>query len=312
MSLFLKDKENLLTIHDWIRWIYSKFNETDIFYGHGLADSLDEALFLVLEALNLPVNIDKNFYNCRVTNTEVAKIIDLVERRITERKPLSYLLNSAWYCDLPFYIDERVLIPRSPISELIQKKFAPWSDGIKLNRVLDLCCGSGCIGIACALYIKDAIVDMIDVSPEALEVASINVDKFQLWNRVQLIKSNLFSAFEDTIKNQPPLKYQLIVSNPPYVTHQELEDLPAEYYHEPALALEAGSDGLDFVNVILKESVKYLDEKGLLIIEVGNSQENLQKAYPNVPFTWLEFQKGGHGVFLLTAEQCRQYFSKDN
>ena len=307
MSLYLKDQVGLQTIRDWLRWTYSRFNEAELFYGHGCVDSWDEAVYLVLQALELPWDIDTEFYDSRVTALEAKRLGHLVNQRINLRKPLPYLLNKAWFCHLPFYVDERVLIPRSPIAEMIENHFSPWLDGVDVKNVLDLCCGSGCIGIASAENFPEANVDLVDVSKNALEVAAINVDQFQLWDRVELIESDLFSALN---KEKEQIKYQLIISNPPYVSAEEMSMLPEEYCHEPGLGLAAGDDGLDIVHDILHQSVKFLDDNGVLVVEVGNSQRALEKAYPDVSFTWIEFKRGGHGVFALTADECKKYFQR--
>lgn len=307
MSLYLKDQAGLKTIRDWLRWTYSRFNEAELFYGHGCVDGWDEAVYLVLQALELPWDIDTEFYDSRVTVTEAKRLGHLVEQRINARKPLPYLLNKAWFCHLPFYVDERVLVPRSPIAELIENHFSPWMEGIEVKNILDLCCGSGCIGIASAENYPHAKVDLMDISQDALEVAAINVDQFQLWGRVEIIQSDLFSSLYEEEKQ---MKYQLIVSNPPYVSAEEMDMLPEEYRYEPGLGLSAGEDGLDIVHKILHQSVNFLDDKGLLVLEVGNSQWALEEAYPDVPFTWIEFKRGGHGVFALTADECRKHFGR--
>ncbi len=305
MSLYLKDQEGLITIRDWLRWTYSRFNEAELFYGHGCVNGWDEAVYLVLQALELPWDIDPHFYDSRLTPSEIKRLGFLVNQRITARKPLPYLLNKAWFCHRPFYIDERVLIPRSPIAELIENRFSPWLDGVEITNILDLCCGSGCIGIACAEYFPYAKVDLVDISKEALEVAAINVDHFDLWGRAELIESDLFDALDN---EEQQIKYQLIVTNPPYVGTEEMANLPDEYHHEPGLGLAAGEDGLDIVRKILKRSIDFLDEKGLLVMEVGNSQWALEEAFPYIPFTWVEFKRGGHGVFTLKAEDFRKHF----
>jgi len=307
VSLYLKDQSGLLTIRDWLRWTYSRFNEAELFFGHGCADSWNEAVYLVLQALELPWDIDTEFYDSHVTSIEAKRLGVLVEQRINERKPLPYLLNKAWFCHLPFYIDERVLVPRSPIAELIEERFSSWLKSDEITHILDLCCGSGCIGIACAEAFKHAKVDLMDISNDALQVAATNIDQFQLWDRVELIQSDLCSVLYG---EKEPTKYQLIVSNPPYVSVEEMDMLPQEYAYEPSIGLVAGEDGLDLVHKILRQSVDFLDENGLLVVEVGNSQQALEKAYPNVPFSWIDFKRGGYGVFALTTEQCKAHFGK--
>ena len=303
MSSLLNDTTGLLSIRDWLRWAYSRFNEAHtLFYGHGSDNSWDEALLLILQALHLPCDYPPAYFDSRLTDGECQHLATLVQRRIKERIPTAYLLNQAWFSGMPFYVDERVLVPRSPIAELIENGFAPWLGEQSVDRVLDLCCGSGCIGIACARAFPEAQVDLVDISAAALEVAHINIDRFELWERVRTLQSDLFLSLKQT-EDHP--RYQLIVSNPPYVDAEDMSDLPDEYLHEPALGLEAGNEGLDFVRTILANASDFLDDNGLLVVEVGNSQWALQRAYPDVPFTWVEFERGGHGVFLLTAEECR-------
>ncbi|MCK5893985.1 MAG: 50S ribosomal protein L3 N(5)-glutamine methyltransferase [Endozoicomonadaceae bacterium] len=305
MSELLNDTTGLLSIRDWLRWTYSRFNEdSELFYGHGCDNCWDESRYLVLQALNLPWDYDPAYFDSRLTEGERQRLRTLVQRRIKERIPTAYLLNQAWFSGLSFYVDERVLVPRSPIAELIENGFEPWLGKQAVKRVLDLCCGSGCIGIACTQAFSDAQVDLVDISADALEVTHINIDRFELWDRVRIIQSDLFLALkEESVRP----RYQLIVSNPPYVDAEDMLDLPDEYLHEPALGLAAGDDGLYFVRTLLIDAADFLDDKGLLVVEVGNSQWALRDAYPDVPFTWIEFERGGHGVFLLSAVECRRH-----
>ncbi|CAM3512001.1 50S ribosomal protein L3 N(5)-glutamine methyltransferase [Parendozoicomonas haliclonae] len=300
----LKDTDGLITIGDWLRWTYSRFNEHELFYGHGSDNSWDEACHLVLQALELPWDFDESLYGCRLTQTERDRLTTLVLRRIEQRIPTAYLVNKAWFCDMPFYVDERVLVPRSPIAELIRNGFQPWLGDVEVDRVLDLCTGSGCIGIACAESYPGAQVDLLDLSPDALEVAQINIDRFELWDRVQALESNLFSALK-AMDEKP--QYQIIVTNPPYVDEEDMSDLPDEYQHEPELGLAAGNDGLDLARVILREARDYLTDDGILVMEVGNSCFAMDEAFPDVPFTWIEFEQGGHGVCMITAAELDQY-----
>ena len=292
--------DGLVTIQDFVRWAYSRFNGANLFYGHGTSNSWDEAVSLVLQALNLPWDFDQQLMGCRLTESERLQLQQLIDRRISERIPAAYLVHQAWFCELPFYVDERVLVPRSPIGELIEKEFQPWLGKDEPSRILDLCTGSGCIGIACAYAFEDACVDLADLSDDALEVARVNIDKHDLWHRVEAVQSDLFSALEGR-------RYQLIVSNPPYVDEEDMDDMPAEFRHEPELGLAAGNDGLDVVKRILARAADFLDDDGLLVVEVGNSQAALADQYPQIPFTWMEFEQGGHGVFVLNAAQCREY-----
>ena len=298
--------DGLVTIRDFIRWGASQFSEAELFFGHGSDNALDESLHLVFQVLKLPWDLPESYLDCRLSADEREKIALLIAERAGSRKPLAYLLNQAWFCELPFYVDERVLVPRSPIAELIAQQFQPWLGDVTVNRVLDLCAGSGCIGIGAAHAFPESLVDLLDISDGALEVANINIDRHELWGRVQTIKSDLFGAF-DALPERPA--YQLIVSNPPYVDAEDMSDLPEEFTHEPELGLIAGDDGLDFARTILAQAADYLDEQGLLVLEVGNSQWALQDEYPEVPFIWPEFAQGGHGVLVLSAEDCRQYQS---
>ena len=296
--------DGLVSIRDFIRWGATRFNRAELFFGHGSDNALDESMHLVFQVLQLPWDLPEHYLDSRLTDSERQTLASLIEERTTSRKPLAYLLNQAWFCGLPFYVDERVLIPRSPIAELIQNRFEPWLGHVEVNRVLDLCCGSGCIGIAAAHAFANAQVDLLDISTDALDIAHINMDRHELWGRVQTSKSDLFESLD--IPSERP-KYQLILSNPPYVDAEDLADMPAEYSHEPTLGLAAGADGLDLARIILAEAADYLDERGLLVLEVGNSQWALQHDYPQVPFLWPDFANGGHGVLVLSADDCRKY-----
>lgn len=299
----------LATIRDFIRWGASQFSASELFFGHGSDNAFDEAMHLVYQTLQLPWELPESYLESRLTEQERQAVADLIQQRIDTRKPLAYLLNQAWFCGLPFYVDERVLVPRSPLAELIQQGFQPWLGDVEVNRIMDLCTGSGCIGIAAAYAYPDATVDLLDISEDALEVANINIDRHEIWGRVQSHQSNLFSCFEDRDRGDHPdyPRYQLLLSNPPYVDAEDMSDLLEEFMHEPKLGLAAGNDGLDMARLILAEAANYLDEDGLLVLEVGNSQWALQAAYPNVPFIWPEFGQGGHGVLLLSAADCRKY-----
>lgn len=291
----------LTTLGDYIRWGASRFNQAGLFYGHGTANAIDEAAALALHALHLPHSLPSGYFNCKLTPEERQDVVDLFDRRIIERKPAAYLTKEAWFCGLPFYVDERVLVPRSPIAELIEKQFAPWvNQPDDVTDILDLCTGSGCIAIACALAFPGADVDAVDISPDALAVAKTNIVKHNLEGQVQPVQSDLFEAL---LGNH----YDLIVSNPPYVNSEEWRTLPPEYHAEPRLGLESGATGLDCVRRILQEASDHLKPDGLLIVEVGSSADALEAAYPGVPFCWIDFERGGDGVFLLTAEQLIKY-----
>ncbi|RKS85175.1 [LSU ribosomal protein L3P]-glutamine N5-methyltransferase [Orbus hercynius] len=289
----------LHTIQDFIRWAASTFNRSDIYYGHGSDNAIDEAKQLVLPSLNLPLTIPTEFYSANLTVDEKQLIIDCVTARTEQHIPTPYLTNTAWFCGHQFYVDERVLIPRSPIGELIQNHLAGIID-FEPHNMLDLCTGSGCIGIACAYEYPDAEVDVADISDDALEVAQINIDAHQLSHRVLPVLSDLFNDL-------PDVEYDVIISNPPYVDQEDMDDLPLEFRTEPELALAAGNDGLDIVRRILKSSAAHLSKFGVLICEVGNSSVALQAQYPQIPFKWIKFANGGDGVFMLTKKQLIEF-----
>ncbi len=291
----------LSTIQDFIRWGASRFKEAGLYFGHGTDNALDEAAWLVLHALSLPADLPEAYYRSQITKVEKEAVIALLMERVRSRKPAAYLTGEAWFCGLPFKINESVLVPRSPIAELIQNGFSPWLGGIEVIRVLDLCSGSGCIGIACAHAFPNAQVDLGDISSAALEVSEENIHQHNLRDRVTAIESDLFA-------NIPVCAYDLIVTNPPYVGLQEMATLPDEYHQEPALGLVAGEDGLDVVRRILAGARDYLAPDGLLIVEVGNSRSAVEKAWPEIPFIWPDFEKGGHGVFLVTAMELQDSF----
>nr|WP_212757784.1 50S ribosomal protein L3 N(5)-glutamine methyltransferase [Stutzerimonas nitrititolerans] len=289
----------LRTLRDYIRWAVSRFQAEQLFFGHGTDNAWDEARQLVLGALHLPWEMADSYLDCRLEDDERAHLQDLLQRRIEQRVPTAYLLGQAWFCGLPFIVDERVLIPRSPIGELIDRRFEPWLAQAPA-RVLDLCTGSGCIGIACAYEFLEAEVILADLSFEALEVANRNIEHHGLEDRVYTVQSDGFDGL-------PKQRFDLILSNPPYVDAEDIADMPNEFHHEPALALACGEDGLDLVRRILAQAADHLTETGTLIVEVGNSQVHVEALYPEVEFTWLEFARGGHGVFLLAASQCREH-----
>lgn len=285
----------LSTIRDMVRWAASQFEEGNAFYGHGTDNCWDESLALVLPTLNLPIDSEDDVMAARLTKRERLEVADAVMRRVNESLPVSYISFQAYFCGLEFFVDERVLIPRSPIAELIQNEFAPLFE-TPPSKILDMCTGSACIAIACAMHLEDCTVDAVDISSDALEVAQVNVDAYDLNDRVTLIRSDLFKAV-------PKKKYDLIIANPPYVPVESMESLPAEYQHEPELALVAGEDGLDYILPILAHAGDYLSAKGVLIMEVGEAAPYLIEAMPKAPFTWLDFENGGEGVFAITAEQ---------
>ena len=273
-----------------------RLRRAGVFFGHGTDNARDDAAALVLHALDLPHCGDRALYARRVGGRGIARVEALIRRRIEERIPAVYLTGETWFAGLPFHVDRRVLIPRSPIAELIERRFSPWIDPRRVRRILDVGTGSGCIAIACAKALPRARVDAVDISPEALEVAAVNVRRHRIGRRVRLVRSDHFSALVGE-------RYDIIVANPPYVGQREMSGLPPEYRHEPRLALAAGREGLDSVRVILRESGAHLRPRGLLIVEVGNTEAAVRRAFKRLPFLWLQFERGGGGVFLLTAEQ---------
>ncbi len=272
-----------------------RLRRAGVFFGHGTDNAWDESAALVLHALGL-AHDDPAVYARRAGLAAQHGARELISRRIAERIPAVYLTGETWFAGLPFYVDSRVLIPRSPIAELIERRFAPWLEARRIGRVLDMGTGSGCIAIACAKALPWAQVDAVDISPDALEVAARNVRRHRLGRRVRLVRSDHFAALGAA-------RYDLIVSNPPYVGARELASLPKEYRHEPSIALAAGAAGLDSVRVLLGQSRRHLRPGGALLVEVGNTEQAVQRAFPRLPFLWLQFERGGGGVFLLGAEQ---------
>ncbi len=290
----------LTTILDFIRWGASRFNQAGLYFGHGTECAIDEAAALVLHTLHLPHDLHPSWLQSRMTQTERDQVAALIQKRIETRIPLPYLLGEAWFAGLAFKVNPHVLIPRSPIAELIENGFSPWLELEGEARVLDLCCGSGCIGIATAVFMPDCGVDLVDISADALAVCEENIQLHGVSDRVQAIRSDLFDAL-------PGRSYDLILSNPPYVGEREMAALPEEYRHEPVLALQAEDEGLEIVKRILRQAPNHLAPEGILIVEVGNSADLLQQRYPEIPFVWLAFERGGSGVFLLSADTLRQH-----
>lgn len=291
---------NLHSIRDYIRWGTSLFSQAKLFYGHGTNNALDEAAFLVLHALHLAPDFPDSYLDTRLVDIEKTAVVELLQKRVETRQPAPYLTHESWFMGMPFYVDERVLIPRSPIAELIENSFEPWIDPDSVARILDMCTGSGCIAIACAETFPMAEVDAAELSEDALAVAQINVERFLLTDQVRLVQSDLF----ENLKGE---RYDVIVSNPPYVDAEDMGTLPDEFVHEPELALAAGIDGLDIVRRMLAEASEHLNPGGIMIIEVGNSALALELAYPEVDFTWLEFERGGDGIFLLDYDQIMSH-----
>jgi len=290
----------LSTLRDYIRWAASRLTQARVSFGHGTVTALDEAAALVLHTVYQPYNLAEAYLDTVLAMNERQAVIDIIDRRINERIPAAYLTNEAIFAGLSFYVDDRVLVPRSPIAELIEQRFTPWIEEDQVGRILDLCTGSGCIAIACAYAFPDAVVDAVDLSIDALAVAEINIENHQVSDSVILYQSDLF-------KELPAVLYDVIISNPPYVCHEEWEQLPQEFRAEPDMGFKGGQTGLDIVLRILVDADDYLAEQGILVVEVGSSAETLQNTFPDVPFYWLDFERGGDGVFLLTAEQIHDY-----
>lgn len=290
----------LVTIHDLLRFAVSQFNAADVYFGHGTDNPWDEAGVLMAHVLHFTHLGDAALLNTRLLNREKQQFLALVQQRIEQRIPAAYLTKQAYFAGLPFYVDERVLVPRSPIGELIQQQFAPWFPVNAPARILDLCTGSGCIAIACAHYMPEAEIDAIDISDDALEVCFHNVDMHDAHYRVTPIQSDGYDAI-------PGQTYDLIVTNPPYVDAEDMADLPDEFRHEPELGLASGEDGLELTLRILSGAAAHLNDDGVLICEVGNSMVALNERFPQVPFEWIEFKQGGIGVFALTKAQLLTY-----
>ena len=292
--------EQLITLRDCIRWGVSTFNAAELTFVQGMPNALDEAVYLCLAALNLAPDFNENYFDCKLTLAERKTVLDYYRQRVEQKKPAAYITNEAWFAGLSFYVDERVLIPRSPFAELIQQQFSPWVMDEEVHNILELCTGSGCIAIACAHAFERANVVASDISADALAVAEINRHNHGLEDRLELVQSDLF-------ENVPNRQYDLIVSNPPYISEQEMTELSDELKIEPALGLVAGEQGLDVVIPMLKRAREFLSDSGILVVEVGYSWPALEAALPNVPLLWLDFEYGGEGVFMLTAEQLDRH-----
>jgi ribosomal protein L3 glutamine methyltransferase len=294
----------LLTIRDWIRSAVSQFEASDIFYGHGTDNAYDEAVWLIMSALHLPMDTLENFLDARLTTTERTKLAGFIEQRITQHTPTAYLVKEAWLQGLKFYVDERVLIPRSFIAELLNNDLSPWIEFPEMiESAADICTGSGCLGVLLASAFPNAAIDVIDISQDAIDVANINIANYGLEAQVTAIKSDMFSALHD--KKNGCKKYDVIISNPPYVDAPSMAALPAEYQNEPQLALGSGVAGLDHTHTLLREAANYLNENGILIVEIGHNRDALEAAYPNMIFNWLEVSSGNEFVFLLTQSQLK-------
>jgi ribosomal protein L3 glutamine methyltransferase len=295
--MFEQARQELSTLRDVLRFSVSRFNEAGLFFGHGSDNAWDEAAYLLLHTLHLPLERLEPFLDAKLTSDERRAALSIIERRINERLPAAYLTNEAWLGEHRFYVDERVIVPRSFIAELLREQLAPWvDDPWAVGRVLDLCTGSGCLAILAALAFPEAEVDAIDISPDALAVARRNVNDYALESRLHLIESNLFAGLHGQC-------YDVIISNPPYVNAESMAVLPEEYRHEPALALGSGEDGLDLVRIMLREVGEHLNPGGLLIVEIGHNRDALEAAFPETPFTWLDTSAGDQHVFLLHREE---------
>lgn len=286
-------------MRDLVRWGASQFKAAGLHFGHGTDNALDEAFHLVLHALQLPPDLPTVYLEAAVTNSERAAVLKLLNRRIKTRQPAAYLIGEIQFCGLPFTVDERVLVPRSPIGELIEKRFHPWLQQ-EPQAILDLCAGSGCIGIACAYAYPDAQVDLAELSPGALAVCRQNIERHDCDEQVRAVKSDLYNGLGE-------MRYDLIVSNPPYVPLAEWKALPAEFHQEPRMALAAGKDGMDLVARILAEAPQRLVEGGWLVCEVGGSVPEFEARWPRLPVTWVEFERGGDGVFIISREDLIEH-----
>ena len=283
----------LLTLRDWLRYAVSTFSEAGLTFGHGSLSAYDEAAYLILHTLHLPLDTLDPFLDAKLTAQEKATLLELLKRRVEQRIPAAYLTQEAWLGEFKFYVDERVIVPRSFIAELLRERLFPWvADADNTTAVLDLCTGSGCLAILAAHAFPNALVDAVDLSPDALQVAQRNVADYELQDRINLIQSDLFAQLSGK-------QYDIIISNPPYVDAASVSELPAEYLHEPKLALGSGSDGLDATREILKQAAAHLTAHGILIVEIGHNRDVLEAAYPDLPFTWLEVSAGDQFVFLL-------------
>ena len=295
--MFEQAQTELRTVRDMMRFAVSRFTEAGLFFGHGSDNAWDESAYLLLHTLNLPLDRLEPFMDARLTSDERALVLKIIRRRISERLPAAYLTNEAWLGEHRFYVDRRVIVPRSHIAELLREQLTPWiDDPWAVQSALDLCTGSGCLAILAALAFPESTVDAIDISPDALAVARRNVGDYGLESRVNLIESDAFAAV-------PGKRYDVIISNPPYVNAESMANLPEEYLREPVLALASGEDGLDFTRILLREANDHLNPGGLLVVEIGNNRDELEQAFPDTPFTWLDTAAGDGFVFMLRKEE---------
>jgi len=296
------NNKQISTLEECLQWgvdlLDKQFAEDALYLGHGFDSTWDEALAIIFSVMELPWTSNDSVLSLKPSEQQKAEILKRFQKRAFDRIPIAYVNKESWFSGLPFYVDERVLIPRSPIAELIEDGFSLWFGMDPPERILDLCTGSGCLAVACALAFENAEVDASDISVDALNVAQINQQRYQLEQRLRLLESDLFNNLQGR-------RYDLIISNPPYVDALDMSEMPAEYLHEPRMALAAGEDGLRFVDIILKQAAGHLTERGVLIVEVGNSEQALAEKYAQLPFLWLEFERGGQGVFVLTRQQLQ-------
>ena len=292
--------DGLETVVDFVRWGGTLFTKNRLFFGHGTDNAFDEAKTLVFHVISLPQNVPDMYWSTRLTQSEKSAVTDMFRRRIETRKPAAYLTGEAWFAGMRFNVSEATLVPRSPIAELIDASYAPWVEAHEVKRILDMCTGSGCIGIASLAAFPEATVDLADISPEALEVAQSNIDDYNIHAYARTVETDLFSHLQGE-------KYDLIVSNPPYVDEIEMQHLPAEFQTEPELGLSAGKDGLKLVRIILAEAAEHLNDDGVLIVEVGVSRYYLEQEYPELPLFWFEFENGGEGVFAIQKSELELF-----
>jgi len=295
--MYSEAKIQFSTLRDLLRFAVSRFNEAGLFFGHGLTSAYDEAVYLILHILHLPLDQLEPFLDARLTAAELGQVLHIIERRALERIPAAYLTKEAWLGDFNFYVDERVIVPRSFIAELLRERLAPWvEEPDDIHSALDLCTGSACLAVLLAYAFGNAMIDATDISQEAMEVARKNVSSYNLEHKINLVQSDLFAEL-------PGRRYDLIISNPPYVSAASMAALPEEYHHEPRNALASGADGLEATRTILRGAASHLTDQGLLIVEIGHNRETLERAFPQTPFTWLETSAGDEFVFLLKREQ---------
>ncbi|PTR05851.1 [LSU ribosomal protein L3P]-glutamine N5-methyltransferase [Nitrosospira sp. Nsp5] len=298
--MYIEAKTQLQTLRDLLRFAVSRFNEAGLYFGHGSASAYDEAAYLILHTLHLPLDRLEPFLEARLTTTELEQALHIIERRAVEKIPAAYLTHEAWLGDFSFYVDERVIVPRSFIAELLHEQLAPWIENPdEIHAALDLCTGSGCLAVLLAHAFGNAAIDATDISREALDVAQKNVTDYNLEHRVNLMQSDLFAGLHGR-------RYDLIISNPPYVSAESMSALPKEYRHEPRTALASGEDGLEAARAILREAADYLTEQGVLVVEIGHNREALEQEFCQTPFTWLETSAGDEFVFLLKRDQLPQ------